>query len=85
MRMPICRSSRIACCTAAIETGRPIEIGKSTPGKSTVSRTGRMRSVSSSARGAGAPSPDCGPAEGASLGLGLSMVPLLIRTGFFAG
>ena len=53
-------------------------------GKQHRSRTGRMRSVSWSAR-AQPRLPGLGPAEGASPRFELSMVRLLIQTGFFAG
>ena len=40
--MPTCRCSRNACWAAAIDFGRPIVIGITTPGNSTVLRTGTM-------------------------------------------
>jgi hypothetical protein len=46
MRMPICRSRRIASWAAATDLARLTLIGKTTPGKSTSVRTGRMISAS---------------------------------------
>ena len=40
--MPIGRCSRTACWAAAIDFGRPMVIGATMPGNSTVLRTGRM-------------------------------------------
>src|SRR3954447_18166756 len=42
MRMPICRSSRTACCAAAIERPRPMVIGNTRPGNKTRLRTGTI-------------------------------------------
>ena len=47
MTTPIGRSSRTACWAAAIEVGRPMAIGATIPGNSTMLRTGRMISASS--------------------------------------
>ncbi len=46
-RIPIGRCSRSACCAAAIDFGRPMVMGATTPGNSTVLRTGMMISASS--------------------------------------
>src|SRR5581483_9154344 len=46
MRMPIWRCSRTACCAAATDPGRPIVNGSTSPGNSTVLRTGTMISAS---------------------------------------
>ncbi len=44
--MPTWRWSRTACCAAAIDFGRPSVIGSTSPGNSTVLRTGTMISAS---------------------------------------
>src|ERR1700748_1022649 len=45
-RLPICRCSRIACCAAAMASGRPRVIGAIMPGNNTVLRTAMMISAS---------------------------------------
>src|SRR5512142_996261 len=42
IRTPICFCSRTACCAAAIDFGRPIVIGITVLGNSTMLRTGTM-------------------------------------------
>src|SRR5579871_5097662 len=59
IRMPTWRWSRIACCAAAIDFGRPSVIGRTRPGNSTVLRTGTMISASAGT-GASVPAPPFG-------------------------
>src|SRR5579863_4696307 len=55
-RMPTWRCSRTACCAAMTDFGRPSVIGSTSPGNSTVLRTGTMMSASGG-NGGSAPPP----------------------------
>src|SRR5215472_2855424 len=56
-RTPIGAWARTACCTAAIERGRPTASGITTVGNSTVFRTGTITMASAGSLGASLPAP----------------------------
>src|SRR5579863_10217529 len=64
MRMPTWRWSRTACCAAATDLVRPSVIGSTSPGNSTVERTGTM--IKASAGNGGSAPPDASLASWAS-------------------
>jgi hypothetical protein len=69
------RVVRFACCAAASERGRPIVIGSTTPGKSTVLRTGTMMIASGGTGGNGGAVPGADVPGAGAPGVGAPLKP----------